>query len=69
MSASNWVHLDVDRITRITEKAMQVEIGDESIWLPLSQVSEPETFDEGDEDITVSVTEWIAQQKGLEGSG
>jgi hypothetical protein len=66
MSASQWVHLDVDRIKKITDKAMLVELDGDDHWLPLSQVSEPETFEEGDEDVTVSITEWIAEQKGLE---
>ena len=66
MGASNWVHLDVDRIKRITDKAMLVEIDGEDVWLPLSQVDNPSRFDEHDEDITVSITSWLANEKGLE---
>lgn len=65
MSDSNWVHLDVDEVKKITAKAMLVEIDGDELWLPLSQISEPESFEEGDTEITVSVSEWIAAQKGL----
>lgn len=65
MSASNYVHLDVDEIKVVTDKAMLVVIGDEEHWLPLSQVADPDDYAVGDEDLTLSVTEWIARQKGL----
>lgn len=57
----------MDFIEKITEKAMLVSIGDEWIWLPLSQVADADDYEEGDEDCTISVTEWIAREKGLEG--
>jgi hypothetical protein len=67
MTASNYVHLDVDLVKRITDKAMLCVIDGEDVWLPLSQVADADSFDEGDEDCTVSVTQWIAEQKGLGG--
>ena len=65
MSSSNWIHLDVEKIVKITDSAMLVLIDSEEFWLPLSQVDDSESFQEDDENITVSVTEWIAKQKGL----
>lgn len=66
MSASNWVHLESCTVRRVTDKAMLVAYDDEDIWLPLSQVSQAEQYEAGDEGVTISVTEWIAEQKGIE---
>lgn len=66
MPASNWIHLDVVKIHRESEKAFELELeGGELVWVPKSQISEPDDLEEGDEDVTVSITEWIAEQKGL----
>jgi hypothetical protein len=60
-----WVHLDVDRIKHETDKAFLVVIDDEEHWLPKSQISDPDDYEAGDEDCTISVTEFIANEKGL----
>lgn len=66
MPASNWVHLDVAKIHQESEKAFLMEIdGGEMVWIPKSQISEPEILSAGDEDVTVSITEWIAEQKRI----
>lgn len=65
MSASNYVHLDVDEIKAVTEKAFLVTIDGEEVWLPLSHIADHEDYSPGDCDLTLSVTEWIARQKGL----
>lgn len=67
MGASQWVHLDDCKVIRTTEKALLVEYEDEQYWLPLSQVSEGDTYEEGDE-CTISITAYIAREKGIEGS-
>jgi hypothetical protein len=66
MGASRWVHLEDCKVLRVTAKALLIEYSDSEFWLPLSQVSEAEQYEEGDEDVTISVTEWIAQQEGIE---
>jgi hypothetical protein len=66
MPASNWVHLEECKILSVRGKAIQIEYQHQRIWLPKSQISEPELFQEGDYPITVSITEWIAAEKGLE---
>lgn len=66
MGATSWVHITVDKIVKETENAFLFEIDGEQEWFPKSQVCDPETYEEGDKDCSVSVTEWIAKQKGLE---
>lgn len=67
MGASSWVHLDVDRVVRLTEKAMLVEIDGEEVWVPLSVVADAETYEEGDTDVTISIQEWWAEKNDLGG--
>lgn len=67
MPQYGWVHLDVDEILRITEKAMLLLLDDgEEVWIPLSQISRPLDYSQGDTNCTISITEWIAKQKGLD---
>lgn len=68
MSQSGYVHLDVEKVVRQTDSAFLLVIDGEDYWIPKSQIADPETYEPGDENVTVSVTEWIAKQKGLEGS-
>lgn len=67
MSASGYVHLDPCNIVAVTDAAILVLYEGKKHWLPKSQVSDPDVFEAGDEDVTVSITEWIANQKGIEG--
>ncbi len=65
MSASGWVHIDV-AFKRETDKAFLVVVDDdEEVWLPKSQISHPDDYSEGDTDCTISITEWLAEEKGL----
>jgi hypothetical protein len=60
------VHLDVEEIVKETDSAFLLRLDDgEEVWIPKSQVSDPESYAQGDCNATVSVTEWIAKQKGL----
>lgn len=65
MSQSGWVHLDVDEVLRETDKAFLLLIDGEEVWVPKSQVSDADKYEAGDTDVTVSVTTWLAEQKGL----
>ena len=65
MTASGYVHLDFDRIEKETEKALLVEFGDRQVWIPLSQVADPDDYSEGDQNGTISVREWFAEKEGL----
>lgn len=64
--SGDYVHLDVAKILKRTEAALLVRLEDGSEhWLPLSQVSDESDYDEGDLDCTVSITRWLAEQRGL----
>lgn len=65
MSATQWVHLDVDRIVAETDKALLLLIDGEEFWIPLNQISDPDDYLLGIVDCTVTVTRWIAEKKGL----
>lgn len=60
-----WVHLDVERIKVETTKAFLVVIDGEEYWLPKSQIADADDYCDGDQDVTLSVTEFIAEEKGL----
>ena len=67
MGNSRWVHLDFEEIINGSEKALLIRFGEDcEHWIPLSQVADPDDYQVGDLDGTISVTEWIAKEKGLE---
>lgn len=66
MPQSNYVHLEGCNVVAVTDKAMLIEYDQSEYWLPLSQVADPDNYEKGDEDVTISITEWIAEQKGIE---
>lgn len=65
MSASDWVHLQVDEIKKETEKAFLMVIDGEEVWIPKSQMADPDDYEEGECDCEVSITHFIAIEKGL----
>jgi hypothetical protein len=67
MSASDYVHLDVLLIKKETDMAFLLVLEDDEreLWVPKSQVSNSDDYDEGDTDCTVSVSEWFASKEGL----
>ena len=67
MSQSGFIHLEDCAVIKVTDAAILVKHEGEHHWLPKSQVADPETFEAGDTDVTVSITEWLAKQKGIEG--
>lgn len=68
MSASDWVHLDFNKIVAETDKALLVDLvdADADIWIPLSQISDSDDYREGDKNGTISVSRWFAEKEGLE---
>lgn len=66
MSASSWVHLEDCTIKRMTGSAFLIEYDGEEFWIPKSQIDDPDRLDTYDTGVTVSITEWIAKQKGIE---
>ncbi len=68
---SDYVCIDVDKVVRITEKAMLIELWGEEIWIPLSQIAREDVdqYEEGDLNCSMSITSWIAKQKQIENLG
>jgi len=67
MSHSGFVHVEVERVVSETANAFLLLIDGSEYWIPKSQVADPDTYERGDENVTVSMTDWIAKQKGIEG--
>lgn len=64
---SDWVHVDVDEILKETDAAFRVRLEDGSEhWLPKSQISDADDYNQGDRNAVISITEWIANEKGIE---
>ncbi len=55
--------IDVERVIKVTNKAILLRIDGDQHWFPKSQMEDPDLIAEGDEGLTVYVTEWIAEQK------
>jgi hypothetical protein len=66
MGASRFVYVDVEVITKETEKAFLCRIDGEDVWLPKSQIADPDDYEEGDEQFELGITEFIANEKGIE---
>lgn len=68
MGQSGYVHLDVLRIVKATEKAFLIEIEDapRPLWVPKSACADADDFDEGDTRLTLSVREWWARENDIE---
>jgi hypothetical protein len=66
MTASQYVHVEVDEIIRATDDALLVKLGEEEVWIPRSQIADDERYEEGDLNCTVSITKWIANRKGID---
>lgn len=68
MGSTNYVHLEGCDVLKVTDKAVLVKFDDEQHWIPVSQLADREdhTHEEGDKGVTVSISEWIAEQKGIE---
>ena len=66
MSASNYIHIDVDDILRETDNAFLVLFDGEEIWIPKSQVADFADYRQGDKNCTLSISKFIAKVKGIE---
>ena len=65
MDEVEFVVIEVDRIVHETDSAFLLLIDDEKVWIPKSQVEDPDSYSKGDCDLTMNVTEWIAKEKEL----
>lgn len=64
MSASSYVHLEDCTIVRETADAFRVGYQGHQRWIPKSQVSDAGQYEQGDADVILSITEWIANKVG-----
>lgn len=60
-----YIHIDVELIKKETPKTFLVVIDGEEYWLPKSQITDWEDYEEGDKNCSMSITEFIAEEKGL----
>lgn len=69
MASDLTVELEVERVKRVTSKALLVEIDGEEKWIPKSQILDGSEID-GDAEVgasgTIIITAWCAREKGLE---
>lgn len=66
MGASHYIHLEDVTVLKETDRAFLLRLDDDSEhWIPKNQIADPDTYEEGDTEVTVSITEWIAEQKGI----
>lgn len=66
MGQTRYVHMEGCFIQKATEKALLVHYNGVVYWLPRSMVSNGDNFDTGDRDVTISIPERIAEEKGIE---
>lgn len=66
MGQTQYVHLEGCFVQRTTEKALLVQYNGESYWLPRAAVSNGGNFDAGDRNVTISIPERLAEEKGIE---
>ena len=64
---SQYIHIEAEEIKRVTDKALLAVIDGDEYWLPLSQIADSDDYEGGETDVTLSITEWIAKEKGLGG--
>lgn len=69
MSSSTYWNFKLTEVKQITEKAMLLDLArvDELIWVPISQIADPERYNIGDHG-TISITQWFVEKQNLEKS-
>jgi hypothetical protein len=65
MGHSSYVHLDVDKILYITDAAFLLDLDGDKVWVPRSCIADPDDYEVGDTDLTISIADWFAEKKGL----
>jgi hypothetical protein len=62
-----WEYVDVEEIKKETPAAFLMVIDGEEHWIPKSQMSDPDDYNEGDVNLTdVAISAWIAGEKDIE---
>jgi hypothetical protein len=66
VSQSDYVHLEDCNIVAETDAAILIEYEGDRHWFPRSHVADADDCKPGEKGRTVSVSGWIARQKGIE---
>jgi hypothetical protein len=66
----DWETICIEEIKAETEKAflVRIELEDDSyvdVWVPKSQIEDPEQFSAGETDIEMNVRRWVLSEKNL----
>lgn len=69
MGASGWTHFDIEEITMERTKALYVRIKGQRdrVWIPKSVIADADVYEEGDENVQISVKDWFVEKEGLKG--
>ncbi len=62
---SPTLEIEVDAVVAETPNAFLFRIKDREEWVPKSQIVDHESIEHGDENIEVTISEWIAEKKDL----
>ena len=65
MTFEGYEYIEVERIVHETQKAFLVKIEEGTHWIPKSQVADSESYESGDENVTLAITSFIAEKLGL----
>ena len=65
--AQDYVSIEAERVVResASGKAVLFVIDGEDVWIPRSQIHEPEDIKMGSLNVLFEVAEWFAKQEGL----
>ena len=61
-----YVEVDFEEFAHETDAAALFIIDNAEVWIPWSQIEDGQNLVKGQQDGRVSITQWIAEQKGLE---
>lgn len=65
VSQPGHILIDFNKIIKETDKALLVRFNGRQDWVPKTQIADARDYREGDVDGMISLTEWIANEKGL----
>jgi len=57
--------LAVERIVRVTDKAVLVRVDGDDYWFPRSTIEDGEDIEAGHEELDLHVQEWVLEERGL----
>ena len=65
MASARWIQIDVEEVLVETEQAFCFLLDEEEYWIPKSQIDDAHEIEQGQVNIVVRITTWIAEQKGI----